>query len=200
MRGKYGRMREGWTKSYDGGWTLYNRKVLCPMKKNPPALKPCQLTAETALRTSQSACVIIHDYAFEMFFFHCIMFLICCAFPCNKNKFNHLNLTSLKTVFVSAAQATERRLLKADHTAIHPHLLDMRIGQGRHQPGYFPKLQADVLAQGQHTNKWDFRKPCTQNLRNTYWGYTLVLKRVVQLILGYYKFLWCLCLPFSLTS
>lgn len=29
----------------------------------------------------------------------------------------------------------------------------MRIGQGRHQQGYFPKLQADVLAQGQNTNK-----------------------------------------------
>ena len=56
-------------------------------------------------------------------------------------------------VFVSAAQNIERRLLKADHTAIHPHLLDMRIGQGRHQQGYFPKLQADVLAQGQNTNK-----------------------------------------------
>lgn len=58
--------------------------------------------------------------------------------------------------FVSAAQAIERRLLKADHTAIHPHLLDMRIGQGRHQQGYFPKLQADVLSQGQNTNKWAF--------------------------------------------
>ncbi|XP_029010759.1 DENN domain-containing protein 5B-like [Betta splendens] len=54
-------------------------------------------------------------------------------------------------------QAIERRLLKADHTAIHPHLLDMRIGQGRHQPGYFPKLQADVLAQGHHTSKWSGR-------------------------------------------
>uniref|UniRef100_A0A667YID7 DENN/MADD domain containing 5B n=1 Tax=Myripristis murdjan TaxID=586833 RepID=A0A667YID7_9TELE len=57
-----------------------------------------------------------------------------------------------------AAQAIERRLLKADHTAIHPHLLDMRIGQGRHQQGYFPKLQADVLAQGQNTNnRWSGR-------------------------------------------
>lgn len=55
--------------------------------------------------------------------------------------------------FFSAGQAIERRLLKADHTAIHPHLLDMRIGQGRHHPGYFPKLQADVLAQAQNTNK-----------------------------------------------
>lgn len=55
--------------------------------------------------------------------------------------------------FFSAGQTIERRLLKADHTAIHPHLLDMRIGQGRHHPGYFPKLQADVLAQAQNTNK-----------------------------------------------
>lgn len=61
--------------------------------------------------------------------------------------------TLIIAVFVSAAQAIERRLLKADHTAIHPHLLDMRIGQGRHQPGYFPKLQADVLVQGHNTNK-----------------------------------------------
>uniref|UniRef100_A0A8C8M9N3 DENN domain-containing protein 5B n=1 Tax=Oncorhynchus tshawytscha TaxID=74940 RepID=A0A8C8M9N3_ONCTS len=49
--------------------------------------------------------------------------------------------------------AMERRLLKVDHTAIHPHLLDMRIGQGRHQQGCFPRLQADVLAQGHNTNK-----------------------------------------------
>uniref|UniRef100_A0A7N9APF5 DENN domain-containing protein 5B-like n=1 Tax=Mastacembelus armatus TaxID=205130 RepID=A0A7N9APF5_9TELE len=60
-------------------------------------------------------------------------------------------------VSVTTAQAAERRLLRADHTAIHPHLLDMRIGQGRHHPGYFPKLQADVLAQGQNTNKWSNR-------------------------------------------
>uniref|UniRef100_A0A8C4FDV1 DENN domain-containing protein 5B n=1 Tax=Dicentrarchus labrax TaxID=13489 RepID=A0A8C4FDV1_DICLA len=59
------------------------------------------------------------------------------------------------TSLFESAQAIERRLLKADHTAIHPHLLDMRIGQGRHQQGYFPKLQADVLAQGQNTNKTD---------------------------------------------
>ncbi|TMS05866.1 DENN domain-containing protein 5B [Larimichthys crocea] len=61
------------------------------------------------------------------------------------------------TSLFESAQAIERRLLKADHTAIHPHLLDMRIGQGRHQQGYFPKLQADVLAQGQNTNKWSSR-------------------------------------------
>ncbi|XP_068595232.1 DENN domain-containing protein 5B [Brachionichthys hirsutus] len=61
------------------------------------------------------------------------------------------------TSLYESAQAIERRLLKADHTAIHPHLLDMRIGQGRHQQGYFPKLQADVLAQGQNAKKWSSR-------------------------------------------
>uniref|UniRef100_A0A4W5R838 DENN/MADD domain containing 5B n=1 Tax=Hucho hucho TaxID=62062 RepID=A0A4W5R838_9TELE len=61
------------------------------------------------------------------------------------------------TVLLESVQAMERRLLKADHTAIHPHLLDMRIGQGRHQQGCFPRLQADVLAQGHHTNKWSSR-------------------------------------------
>uniref|UniRef100_A0A8C7SVJ8 UDENN domain-containing protein n=1 Tax=Oncorhynchus mykiss TaxID=8022 RepID=A0A8C7SVJ8_ONCMY len=49
------------------------------------------------------------------------------------------------SVLHKSAQAMERRLLKVDHTAIHPHLLDMRIGQGRHQQGCFPRLQADVL-------------------------------------------------------
>ncbi|XP_065813435.1 DENN domain-containing protein 5B [Labrus bergylta] len=61
------------------------------------------------------------------------------------------------TSLFESAQAVERRMLKADHTAIHPHLLDMRIGQGLHQPGYFPKLQADVLTQGQNSNKWSSR-------------------------------------------
>eukprot|EP00063_Salmo_salar_P005303 XP_013980138.1 PREDICTED: DENN domain-containing protein 5A isoform X2 [Salmo salar] len=61
------------------------------------------------------------------------------------------------SVLHKSAQAIERRLLKADHTAIHPHLLDMRIGQGRHQQSSFPRLQADVLAQGHNTNKWSSR-------------------------------------------
>lgn len=63
------------------------------------------------------------------------------------------NFPDPSCLFVIAAQAVERRLLKVDHMAIHPHLLDMRIGQGRHHPGYFPKLQADVLEQAQNTNK-----------------------------------------------
>lgn len=57
------------------------------------------------------------------------------------------------TSLLESAQAVERRLKKADHTAIHPHLLNMKIGQGRHQPGYFPHLQADVLAQGHSTKR-----------------------------------------------
>ncbi|XP_072292145.1 DENN domain-containing protein 5B-like [Eucyclogobius newberryi] len=61
------------------------------------------------------------------------------------------------TSLLESAQTIERRLKKADHTAIHPHLLNMKIGQGRHQPGYFPRLQADVLAQGNSTNKWSGR-------------------------------------------
>lgn len=52
-----------------------------------------------------------------------------------------------------AAQAIEQRLVKIDHTAIHPHLLDMKIGQGKYQQGFFPKLQADVLASGPTNNK-----------------------------------------------
>ncbi|KAF7662895.1 hypothetical protein LDENG_00223830 [Lucifuga dentata] len=60
------------------------------------------------------------------------------------------------TMLFESAQAIEHRLLKTDHTAIHPHLLNMRIGQGRHQQGCFPKLQADVLAKGQ-TTKWSSR-------------------------------------------
>uniref|UniRef100_A0A3B5N1B2 Uncharacterized protein n=1 Tax=Xiphophorus couchianus TaxID=32473 RepID=A0A3B5N1B2_9TELE len=61
------------------------------------------------------------------------------------------------TTLFESAQAIERRLLKTDHTAIHPHLLDMKIGQGRHHPGYFPRLQADVLAQAHNTHKYSSR-------------------------------------------
>ncbi|CAH1250400.1 DENND5B [Branchiostoma lanceolatum] len=34
---------------------------------------------------------------------------------------------------------------KVDHMAVHPHLLSMKIGQGRHEPGFFPELQPDVM-------------------------------------------------------
>lgn len=51
-------------------------------------------------------------------------------------------------------KAIELRLAKIDHTAVHPHLLDMKIGQGKYEPGFFPKLQSDVLSTGPASNKW----------------------------------------------
>uniref|UniRef100_A0AAY4AYT0 DENN domain-containing protein 5B n=1 Tax=Denticeps clupeoides TaxID=299321 RepID=A0AAY4AYT0_9TELE len=69
------------------------------------------------------------------------------------------------TVLRESAQAIEQRLLKIDHTAIHPHLLDMKIGQGRFQQGFFPKLQADVLSSPPTSNKWSSR-PATAQRRN----------------------------------
>ncbi|XP_023668531.2 DENN domain-containing protein 5B isoform X1 [Paramormyrops kingsleyae] len=59
------------------------------------------------------------------------------------------------TILQDSAQAIEQRLMKIDHTAIHPHLLDMKIGQGKYEQGFFPKLQADVLAVGPtNNNRW----------------------------------------------
>lgn len=53
--------------------------------------------------------------------------------------------------------------MKMDHTAIHPHLLDMKIGQGKYQQGFFPRLQADVLATGPTSNnRWASRGGSTQ--------------------------------------
>ncbi len=52
-------------------------------------------------------------------------------------------------------KAIEMRLRKIDHTALHPHLLDMKIGQGRYEPGFFPRLQSDVLSTGPTSNKWE---------------------------------------------
>lgn len=60
-----------------------------------------------------------------------------------------------------AAQCVEQRLMKIDHTALHPHLLDMKIGQGRYQQGFFPKLQSDVLNSGPANNKWSHRTTAT---------------------------------------
>ncbi|XP_029104178.1 DENN domain-containing protein 5A isoform X2 [Scleropages formosus] len=51
-------------------------------------------------------------------------------------------------------KAIEMRVSKIDHTALHPHLLDMKIGQGRYEPGFFPRLQSDVLSSGPTGNKW----------------------------------------------
>ncbi|KAL0962627.1 hypothetical protein UPYG_G00342960 [Umbra pygmaea] len=62
------------------------------------------------------------------------------------------------TVLKESAQAIEQRLMKTDHTAIHPHLLDMKIGQGKYKQGFFPKLQSDVLSVGPtNSNRWSHR-------------------------------------------
>ncbi|XP_076424492.1 DENN domain-containing protein 5B isoform X5 [Peromyscus maniculatus bairdii] len=62
-----------------------------------------------------------------------------------------------------AAQSIEQRLMKMDHTAIHPHLLDMKIGQGKYEQGFFPKLQSDVLASGPaNNNRWVSRSATAQ--------------------------------------
>lgn len=54
---------------------------------------------------------------------------------------------------VSTEKAIEMRVSKIDHTALHPHLLDMKIGQGRYEQGFFPRLQSDVLSTGPTSNK-----------------------------------------------
>ncbi|XP_060796934.1 DENN domain-containing protein 5A [Neoarius graeffei] len=61
-----------------------------------------------------------------------------------------------------AEKAIEIRLSKIDHTAVHPHLLDMKIGQGRYEQGFFPRLQSDVLATGPTSNKWTKRSAPAQ--------------------------------------
>uniref|UniRef100_A0A8C9ZKF1 DENN domain containing 5A n=1 Tax=Sander lucioperca TaxID=283035 RepID=A0A8C9ZKF1_SANLU len=58
--------------------------------------------------------------------------------------------------------AIEMRVVKIDHTALHPHLLDMKIGQGRYEQGFFPRLQSDVLSTGPTSNKWAKRSAPAQ--------------------------------------
>uniref|UniRef100_A0A8C4ZUP5 DENN/MADD domain containing 5B n=1 Tax=Gadus morhua TaxID=8049 RepID=A0A8C4ZUP5_GADMO len=74
---------------------------------------------------------------------------------------NYQRCTRLK----EAAQAIEQRLLKVDHTALHPHLLDMKIGEGRYQRGFFPKLQAAVLNTGPTNNRLAHRTSSAQRRR-----------------------------------
>ncbi|XP_060694898.1 DENN domain-containing protein 5A isoform X3 [Hemiscyllium ocellatum] len=58
------------------------------------------------------------------------------------------------TTIDAAEKAIEMRLAKIDHAAVHPHLLDMKIGQGKYEFGFFPKLQSDVLSSSPASNKW----------------------------------------------
>ncbi|KAM9825554.1 DENN domain-containing protein 5A isoform 2-T2 [Syngnathus typhle] len=61
-----------------------------------------------------------------------------------------------------AEKAIEMRVMKIDHTALHPHLLDMKIGQGRYEQGFFPRLQSAVLSSGPTSNKWAKRSAPAQ--------------------------------------
>ncbi|XP_030575687.1 DENN domain-containing protein 5B-like isoform X2 [Archocentrus centrarchus] len=70
------------------------------------------------------------------------------------------------SVLKESAQAIEQRLMKIDHTAILPHLLDMKIGQGKYEQGFFPKLQANVLNTGPSTNKWCHRAATAQRRKD----------------------------------
>uniref|UniRef100_A0A8C9XHG1 DENN/MADD domain containing 5B n=1 Tax=Sander lucioperca TaxID=283035 RepID=A0A8C9XHG1_SANLU len=70
------------------------------------------------------------------------------------------------SILKESAQAIEQRLMKIDHTAIHPHLLDMKIGQGKYAQGFFPKLQADVLNAGPTNNKWSHRTATAQRRKD----------------------------------
>ncbi|MEE6477700.1 hypothetical protein FKM82_011596 [Ascaphus truei] len=66
-----------------------------------------------------------------------------------------------------AAQSIEQRLMKIDHSAIHPHLLDMKIGQGKYEQGFFPKLQSDVLLTGPtNNNRWVSRSATAQRRKD----------------------------------
>uniref|UniRef100_A0A663F7V3 DENN domain containing 5A n=1 Tax=Aquila chrysaetos chrysaetos TaxID=223781 RepID=A0A663F7V3_AQUCH len=66
------------------------------------------------------------------------------------------------TTIDEAEKSIELRLAKIDHTAVHPHLLDMKIGQGKYELGFFPKLQSDVLSTGPVSNKWTKRNAPAQ--------------------------------------
>uniref|UniRef100_A0A8C8F3Q1 DENN domain-containing protein 5B n=1 Tax=Oncorhynchus tshawytscha TaxID=74940 RepID=A0A8C8F3Q1_ONCTS len=71
------------------------------------------------------------------------------------------------TVLKESAQAIEQRMMKIDHTAIHPHLLDMKIGQGKYEQGFFPKLQSDVLSVGPtNNNRWSNRTATAQRRKD----------------------------------
>uniref|UniRef100_A0A8C3Q3D0 DENN domain containing 5A n=1 Tax=Chrysolophus pictus TaxID=9089 RepID=A0A8C3Q3D0_CHRPC len=69
------------------------------------------------------------------------------------------------TTIDEAEKSIELRLAKIDHTAVHPHLLDMKIGQGKYELGFFPKLQSDVLSTGPASNK-NSTKKYIQEARN----------------------------------
>uniref|UniRef100_A0A8C6C212 DENN domain containing 5A n=1 Tax=Monodon monoceros TaxID=40151 RepID=A0A8C6C212_MONMO len=76
--------------------------------------------------------------------------------------FTYFQLQKQNKTVENMQKAIELRLAKIDHTAVHPHLLDMKIGQGKYEPGFFPKLQSDVLSTGPASNKWTKRNAPAQ--------------------------------------
>uniref|UniRef100_A0A8C5HGE0 DENN domain-containing protein 5B-like n=1 Tax=Gouania willdenowi TaxID=441366 RepID=A0A8C5HGE0_GOUWI len=75
---------------------------------------------------------------------------------------NYQRCSTLK----ETAQAVEQKLLRINHRAVRPHLLDMKIGQGKYEQGFFPKLQRDVLNTGPPLNKWPQRTATAQWFRS----------------------------------
>ncbi|XP_075283141.1 DENN domain-containing protein 5A isoform X8 [Opisthocomus hoazin] len=74
----------------------------------------------------------------------------------------HTSMYQKCTTIDEAEKSIELRLAKIDHTAVHPHLLDMKIGQGKYELGFFPRLQSDVLSTGPASNKWTKRNAPAQ--------------------------------------
>uniref|UniRef100_A0A3B3ZYJ4 DENN/MADD domain containing 5B n=1 Tax=Periophthalmus magnuspinnatus TaxID=409849 RepID=A0A3B3ZYJ4_9GOBI len=70
-----------------------------------------------------------------------------------KKKLHQLRAPNLSSTH--APQAVEQRYQNIDHTAVLPHLLNMRIGQGRVDQGHFPRLQRDAL--NTPPNRWTHR-------------------------------------------
>ncbi|XP_055011311.1 LOW QUALITY PROTEIN: DENN domain-containing protein 5B-like [Boleophthalmus pectinirostris] len=62
-----------------------------------------------------------------------------------------------RTTLCDAARAVEQRFQNIDHTAVLPHLLNMKIGEGRFEPGHFPDLKRDALNSA--PNRWSHRGP-----------------------------------------
>ncbi|XP_019955474.1 DENN domain-containing protein 5B isoform X3 [Paralichthys olivaceus] len=91
----------------------------------------------------------------------------------NKARLYNVRAPSLRSsnyqrcsILRESAQAIEQRLMKIDHIAIHPHLLDMKFGQGKYEQGFFPKLQADVLNTGLINSKWFHRTATAQRRKD----------------------------------
>uniref|UniRef100_UPI00358FF0A7 DENN domain-containing protein 5A-like isoform X2 n=1 Tax=Myxine glutinosa TaxID=7769 RepID=UPI00358FF0A7 len=73
------------------------------------------------------------------------------------------------TSMEEAEEPILQRLNKVDHTAVHPHLLNMRIGQGKYTPGFFPRLQRDVLAAPPSLGRWGKQTPISTWRRQDRW-------------------------------